>query len=504
MASAIAAEGEAARGAAPAWASLALVALAALILSLPVLANGFPFYFNDSADYIHIGRDIVDTLMKRFETASAIPVQSGPAAGAAGPAPNPMGLTLLGGRSAYFGLLVAALMAAFGAWGPVLLQALLAAWTLWLAVRVHRPPRVRRTYLAIVALLTLASSLPIFVGFVMPDLYAGLAILAALLLALHSQRLARAEQAGLFLLAAASGAFHTTIWVLVLVAAAGAGAMLWLTGAGLALAVRRAAPGLLAAGLSVAGIMAFGLAVQAFYGVKIDNPPFLMARVLEDGPGRAYLAASCAEKGWAICAYRDKPLTDANRILWDPDRATGVFFPADYETRRRMNAEEKAFVLGSTLQNPGAQAAATLRNGLAQLALARPTPELAATRQIWRESLLRQELPHAPYLAARVYRGTFPLAFFDTTSLIGLAAALAFLGWRLTRPDMRRRGGEAERLFLCLALALVATVAANALLCGAASGPSPRYQTRLIWLVPALALIGAARFGLSARRSPER
>jgi hypothetical protein len=254
----------------------------------------------------------------------------------------------------------------------------------------------------------------------------------------------------------------------------------------------------------VAAIMTFGLAVQAFYGVKIDNPPFLMARVLEDGPGRAYLAASCKEKGWAICAYRDRPLTDANRILWDPDPATGVFFPADYETRRRMNAEEKAFVLGSTLQSPGAQTAAALRNGLAQLALVRPTPELAATRQIWRESLLREVLPNAPYLAARAYRGTFPLAFFDATSLIALAAALAFLAWRLTRADMRRREGEAERLFLCLALALLATVAANALVCGAASGPSPRYQTRLIWLIPLLALIGAARFGLGPRRSRER
>lgn len=495
-----------AQGAAPssAAATAAMVALAAVILCLPALFNGFPFYFNDSADYIHIGRDIVDTLLRRFaETPAPAPAAS-VAAAPAGPAPPPMGLTMLGARSAYFGLAVAGLMAAFGVWGPVVVQALLAAWVLWLLVRVHGPARPRRTYFAIVVVLTLASTLPLFVGFIMPDLYAALAASAVLLLALHANRLVRLEQIALFLLAAAAGTFHTTNWVLVLVTALGAAACLWMTGGGLPVSLRRAAPGLAAAGLSIAGIMAFGLAVQAFYGVKIENPPFLMARVLEDGPGRAYLAVSCDEKRWAICDYRDKPLTDANRILWDPDPATGVFFPADYETRRRMNAEEKAFVVGSTLADPGGQIAASLRNGLRQLAFIRVTPELADTRQIWRESLLKDVLPNPPYLAARVYRGTYPLAYFETTSILGLFAGLLFLAWRLTRPDFRRDRGEAEQLFLCLALTVLLVILANAFLCGAASGASARYQNRLIWLVPAMALIASARFGLSRRSLPAR
>src|SRR5262249_35145677 len=147
-----------------------------------------------------------------------------------------------------------------------------------------------------------------------------------------------------------------------LVAALGAGGFLWLTGG----RPVRALLGVGAAAVSVAGIMAFGLAVQAFYGVKIDNPPFLMARVLADGAGRAYLDASCAEKGWAICAYRQRPLNDVNQILWDVQPDTGVFFAAGYEARRRMNAEEPAFVLGSTLNDPLGQAAASARNALVQ------------------------------------------------------------------------------------------------------------------------------------------
>jgi hypothetical protein len=44
-------------------------------------------------------------------------------------------------------------------------------------------------------------------------------------------------------------------------------------------------------------------------------------------------------------------------------------------------------------------------------------------------------------------------------------------------------------LVLALTLFLLAAVLGNALICGALSGPHPRYGARIIWLLPVAALL---------------
>jgi hypothetical protein len=49
--------------------------------------------------------------------------------------------------------------------------------------------------------------------------------------------------------------------------------------------------------------------------------------------------------------------------------------------------------------------------------------------------------------------------------------------------------GDDDRRWLGLILLTAAFVLSNAAVCGALSAPVPRYQARLIWLIPALALL---------------
>ena len=48
---------------------------------------------------------------------------------------------------------------------------------------------------------------------------------------------------------------------------------------------------------------------------------------------------------------------------------------------------------------------------------------------------------------------------------------------------------DRKRLLCLFALAAV-LVLVNAVVCGALSAPVPRYQARLIWLIPAIAMLG--------------
>ena len=82
-----------------------------------------------------------------------------------------------------------------------------------------------------------------------------------------------------------------------------------------------------------------------------------------------------------------------------------------------------------------------------------------------------------------------------------LLLSTAFIGWRLTKADARELlsaggplSGDLKRLLAFQALVAVA-ILLNAFLCGALSGPFPRYEARLIWLWPLGPLLMAGLLG---------
>ncbi len=91
-----------------------------------------------------------------------------------------------------------------------------------------------------------------------------------------------------------------------------------------------------------------------------------------------------------------------------------------------------------------------------------------------------------------------------------VAIAIGVLAWRLTAPDvlatlLRRRPqlGESERRLLAVVTFLVLAVVVNAAVCGALSAPAPRYQSRVVALVPLAAWLVVAGLGWRRRRAIE-
>ena len=91
-----------------------------------------------------------------------------------------------------------------------------------------------------------------------------------------------------------------------------------------------------------------------------------------------------------------------------------------------------------------------------------------------------------------------------------MLAAVAFLGWRLTRRVVRAvlaapgRELTVEGRLVAAALLLAAVVLINAVVCGVISGPYSRYQARVAWVVPLVALTALTRLGPHAKSLPRK
>lgn len=484
--------------------------IAAAVLLIPAFANGFPFLFFDTESYYLLGHSILRHLGGFFEAKAA----AGAAVAGAAAAPDlNASLSYVGGRSALYALTVAVSEALGSFWLLAGLQSLMAAWSLSAAVRAADPHRPVRTYWLVIGLLLTLSALPFYVAFTMPDVFAGLLLAILAVLAFRPERFHGLERWGLVLAAGASAAMHTTNLALAALALLVFGVAAVVLRPGWAVVRRRL---ILTAAPLILGLVfgfSYSAATRMALGEAPHNPPYLTARVLADGPGRAFLRDRCGKGAtFEICRYADRRLDDHNSILWSLDPERGVFQFADAAGRRKLIEEEKAFVLAVIRHDPGGQLAASLHNGLRQLLAYRISADLRWARQTWDEMRFAELMPHeaAGATGSLAYRGLFPFELIDLLQLVGVGLAIVGLAWRGGRGDMtgalkapaaQRSPEETARAsFLMLAVGLAVILAVNAVLCGALSGPQDRYQVRILWLLPLLAALMIARFG-GARRS---
>jgi hypothetical protein len=452
---------EAAAAGAPAP-RLSLVLLGAVLLSWPSALNWHPYLFWDSYGYFLQGEAYARLIAAR---AGLLPPPPEVGPGWIGAAARMLARDPAI-RSPSFSLLFYALAAGGGFWLVAALNAFVAAATLELAsARLFRLSPPRR--LAVLLVLAATSSLPWFASYLMPDLHAGLLVLAAATLVFARERLRGGERAALLLLWLLSATFHSSH---LLLAAALTGLAPWLSPRG----SRRAI--LLRLGPALAGALALLLAAGWLgFGRPTPTaqaPPFLLARSWEDGPARVYLEAACGRgEGWAICPHLATLPPTAQGFLWDPEHS---YWAMDLATRAAVRAQEGAILARAVAARPLPQAWASLRNGALQLGRF-GLDDLVVGRgaAVTARDYTFLYLPEAP--AARWGLGGFSALIYAAT-----AASLAALLARL----VLRRGG---RRSLRLAVFVLAGIVLNAAVCGALSGPHDRYQARVAWLVPLLA-----------------
>jgi hypothetical protein len=439
----------------PHWLSRAAAVLTgALFLSWPAFYNGFPLLYPDSMTYLWDGPPVARAVFLHSPS------------------------DFYGVRSFFYSLGILPWHWNVNAWPIVGLQCLLVAWVLWLAVRSVAPRHTVGRYLIVVAFLALLTSASWYASFIMPDILGPILYLTIYLLVFGRDTLSRAERLSLYPIAWWAVTSHTTHMVL----AAGLCVLLVLFAA---LERKSFRSRMRPVGEVVAVIALAAAAQMALHGYLYGKPtlngeprPYLMSRIIADGPGLLYLQRNCGHLQWTICDHLQQLSVDTSVFLWESD---GVFENLSDEGKAILAKEEMPLVLATLRTYPREQlsrSAANFRDQLVAFGSYGFDPGKWILDQF--DSVLTPA--RSSYLRSRQAHGTLPLDLISEIqfwTVIGSLAAMAALIPLLWRRHSPRLAG--------LALVLVSMVVLNALVTGVLSVVDDRYQCRVIWLVPLLA-----------------
>jgi putative flippase GtrA len=479
---------------------LALLAATLLLLAV-AFADGRPTVFYDSHSYDVMGRDLIETVrdypdstLNKFEHGRQMgdwPV----------PTDKLVDPNVEQARSWFYGLFLHGMHLIGTIWLLAAVQSFLAAYVIYLLWRTTAPQAPRWSYLAVVAAITVGTSISFFTTFAMPDIFAGIGGAAVILILAQGDRLKKLEIAALWAICVFSMMIHKSHWGAGLLMALGGGLLTSIMGLRTQAVVRRSLLLLSAVVLAWTCSSVVDGIYKSRTGYKLGHPPFVMARFLADGPGRAYMKYACGKgEDYALCKFQANVGASTDLILWSDRKKLGVFNIADLKTRQKLEAQEMRFVIGTVKYDPVGQLWASLNNWGQQFIafqvddpLRNPSAYLRG--RYWPTTMLPKLIPN--FEACRPpgdCRPPFNYAFLAGWHGTVLLVSLGLLIWRLAQKDVRQsvlsRGlktGEGPARLAAVVLLVLALLAINAAICGILSGPFARYQSRLIWLVPVAA-----------------
>lgn len=466
-----------------------LLPLSAVLL-WPAAVNRAPFFFPDTSAYVR-GADRLATLVfdRRSEWFDRNP---GVTAAQAPVATAQRSVTIVAdsskpvllGRSIYYGLVLYIGVLFHSFWWPIVAQAGVVGGAILGFVRHFvDPSETWRFITAFVATILLAAMtpLPFFVSFLMPDLFTGLAALALAALVAGWERESPPARAAWALLLVAAALFHSSNILLLAAVATGCGLV--------ALVCRRPAillPGTivaLAALTGFAGEKVFVATVRTVTGQAPIRPPFLTARLIADGPGYSYLTRACTTSMYRLCRYRAILPQPSDSFLWSMQPSNGVFMRASPGEQRLIAGEEGRFVLGVLRDQPFAVFASSVGNVLQQVGMA----DLDEFNYVAdSRASLGRKLPRATLTTvqgSRAFQRTMPTSFIAT-----LVLPFAILAIVIMAVGRGRTGTPRLKAISYGALVVFAWLTNDAI-CGILSTPHARYQTRIIWTLPVLAVL---------------
>jgi hypothetical protein len=430
------------------FAPRAVIALAAILLLLaPALWNGFPLLFFDTGSY----------LARIYDH------------------------ELAAGRSVVYGLMLAA-----GQWPnfwPVAIaQAALTVWIIALSLRAHGFGNRPLLLLGITAFLTAATSLAWIAGQLMPDVLAGLSVLALYLLLFRAQEIGRYERVALIALIVFAAASHNaTLAVLMILLAAALCVRLIrsteVARAGLkhgALALVLAAALLPAANFVIAGRLAW----------TPGGTAFVFSRLVQDRIVHRFLDDQCPDPRFKLCDHRTELPVTAEQYLWHPSPFLAIGGWND------ENGEMAAIARATLVRYPGMHVLTAVRSTAQQLVSMRTGDGLVF--HVWNTyGEIERLTPHA-VPAAHSARQRLHQLRFEGLNMLHVPVALASIGalpLLLIAAFRRRQLADLKPLAATIGLALIA----NAAVCGVLSNPVDRYGARMVWIATFFALLALAR-----------
>jgi hypothetical protein len=443
-----------------------MLGAASVLLAAAAFYNGMPLLYPDSIDYLLHGGEAARALLARRT------------------------VDLVSTRSFFYALAILPLHGDGALWPIIAFQALLTASMLWLTMRTVLEHASASRLIATTAVLTMISSVSWFVGYVMPDVFTPLLVLGIDLLCFGWERLRAAERILVCALVWLAIVSHGSNLLLAGALAVVVAAVSWLRRRPL-----REGWGAVArlAGLGIAAALSTVLLNDALLGEPTlggRRPAFLLARALADGPARTYLEQHCGELDLAICSHADRLPDNVRDALWSPGSVWGSASQAE---RQRLRDEEMQVVLAGIRSDPWGQLGASLHNAWEQMNTFGLQGSYALDPYI--TARIGEALPNGVdrFYESRQARLALHQEFFGWIHRVAAwlsLAAVVVLRW-IPRPDSRR--------LVDLSVLTASALVANAAITGALSNVEDRYQSRIVWLLPFVALLVASAW-LDRRR----
>ena len=473
--------------------------LCVLALMWTGLVNGQAFFFpSDSTNYIRAADMAVylasgKTVSTEWTARHQATVADGTRA-AAGPATSVNSLgsgQVMSGRSPYIGALMYLGYVTSDFWAFVAMQALVAYGLIILALRTVGVTSTKAV-VGVVVLLAGTTALPTYNSTLLADAFSAFGIVSFALLASNG-RFSRWELAFLYGVLAVFGVSHLThAWMM--------------TGMVAVLAISRwrrwiapvpkqawiAGAATIAAG--ILSVQVTSLVVQAAFGRGTQLLPLLTARVIADGPGKAFIDSGCDGRRFQICRVNiGEPGSDP-AILFGLKRSTGAYMLATLEERRRMSEEDLAFAFAVLKFDPLGQIAMSVRNSVRQLLW---IDYDGLNQGCWEKADCWDSLPPREVAKLKTTpsgRNAWPQAAMNALLYAVVILSLAIIPFAYRR--IKKVAPERAATVRMWMLVGFAGMLVSCVLGGAVADPQYRYQGRLIWMVPFL----AAMLVLMARR----
>jgi hypothetical protein len=388
-------------------------------------------------------------------------------------------------------------------WLLPILQSLFLAFTVDQALRVATVPVSTLGFLALFAGLSTFTSLSWFSGQIMPDVFTSAVILLCFVFiwgAEHQTRRARCLVGALLTFAIATHLSHLPLYAMLALTM-----LAWrmLTARGyknwrrwVPLTVSAVAPLITAVGLLVGS----NYYVRRELALSRSSSLYALAHLVGHGLVQRYLARVCPTERYQLCSERSSLQANLDWVLWDPRGPWKRHEPEVQRGDSTFLREATAIVRGTLRQEWPAEIGSSLRNTVVQLGTFGIHPgELTFSNSV--AAALRRLGPGtlAAYMSSRQVQKTLPLKAATLVQYGAVVAAVLVL--LVCLPALRNRP---------LVQALTATVwlgvVLNAMLIASMAMVHPRYQSRVIWLLPLIGIVAAleaARVRRETRCEPQ-
>jgi hypothetical protein len=212
---------------------------------------------------------------------------------------------------------------------------------------------------------------------------------------------------------------------------------------------------------------------------------FALAHLVGDSLAQRYLDRTCSSEHYLLCDKRASLRADVDWFLWATDGTRERHEAALERGDSTFLHEAPAIVTGTLRQEWRAAIAAALRGATRQLGtFGLHRGELAFSSSVERALARSDPAAARAYRASRQVRGTWPVGPISIVHQVAVAVGLLALLWSL--PAIRGpTHGPLRRLVAIVFLGVVL----NAVVMASLARVHPRYQSRVVWLVP---LMGAA------------